>query len=100
MFCKILTLFLRIFLQIGQKYPNYVVDLHLKSTSAPSMKITPAGVNISCAGVIDLYARKPGQHATIFLVTLLAVNFCLISFLPVQFFETDMGNSALPFYFL
>lgn len=56
------------------------------------MKITPAGVNISCAGVIDLYARKPGHRAAIFLVSLLAVNFGLISFLPVQFFEIHMGS--------
>ena len=72
--------------QIGQKYPNSQVELHMVSTQMPNMTISQAGVSVKCAGQINMYANTPSKQ-TPFLVTLLAVRItciCLINPCPAE----------------
>lgn len=64
---------LMIFLQIGERYPNSQVELHMVSTQVPNMTLTSAGVSVKCGGLINMYARTPDKQLP-FLVTLNAVR--------------------------
>ena len=68
-----LTIFFVLFHQIGEKYPNSVVEMHMNSTSMPQMKISESGISMSFEGLIDMYANLTDKPLA-FLLTLDAVS--------------------------
>ncbi|XP_053402306.1 lipopolysaccharide-binding protein-like [Mercenaria mercenaria] len=65
--------------QIGEKFPNSVVELRMNSTQTPTMNVSSAGVSLNFAGKIDLYATKPGTSSTPFLLSLNAIMFTTVN---------------------
>ena len=57
----------------------------MNSTQIPDLSISSSGVTVRFNGSIDMYAHVPGQTATPFLITLLAVCITLFAVCYILF---------------
>ncbi|CAL1542355.1 unnamed protein product, partial [Lymnaea stagnalis] len=55
--------------QIGQKFPNAVVEIHINSTSTPVVKISNASLGLTLKGDLKMVAKIPGGQSA-YLLTL------------------------------
>ncbi|ESO96904.1 hypothetical protein LOTGIDRAFT_231708 [Lottia gigantea] len=81
--------------QIGEKYPNCVVQVNMVANSAPKMVISPQAIQVDASGVLDLYAKKQSSP-DIFLIKLnMTLGIDLKASLKGEILYTEVSNPRL-----